>query len=1656
MKKRVVQNGGAFLRKLLVISCLCITLTITAAAQGSRPAAAQGSLPAAQGSSPSAAQPAMAQGFDSKKCYEIATPDGLVLDVQENIQTDSPVLLSRPEAGNAGQVWQIRPLGNDVYQLVNGLSSLALDSDGEGVHTVLQWGDEPRNPNQQWIVKRMKDGSYTFTGASSGLVLGLRKTGTYGDKLWQLEAQSGSPLQRWIIRESATKVQFIQYKTASSNDWENERVYAVNKEPGHPTLVPYASVAEMKADAAYASPWERTSSSRYLLLDGTWKFHWVPDPEQRPVNFYKPSYPVDGWDEIEVPSNWEMKGYGTPLYTNVTYPFANNPPFIQASKGYTMEKEPNPVGSYRRDFDLPEQWKGQQVYLHFDGVYSAFYVWVNGRKVGYSQGSNNDSEFDITRYVRSGRNTIAVEVYKWSDGSYLEDQDMFRLGGIHRDVYLMARPKTHFTDFSFSSSFNSDLTEAGLEATAFVSGKGGTVKVSLLDEDGTLAGEAGGTGTEVSCTIPVKGVRLWSAEKPYLYTVCFELLDAAGNALECTSFKHGFRKVEFKGNKLYINDVLTYLKGTDRHDIHPVHGKAVPVESMIEDILLMKRHNLNTVRTSHYPNDPRMYALYDYYGLYIMDEADQECHANHSLSDTPSWKEAYVDRAVRMVRRDRLHPSVIFWSLGNESGKGGNIVAMRDAVKALDGRPVHYEQQNEVADIDSQMYPSLEDMEKMDRNGAAKPYFLCEYAHAMGNAIGNLAEYWDYIENKSDRMIGACIWDWVDQAIVMPGADDGKLWFGGSFGDVPNDNDFCCNGIVTADRRVTPKLLQVKKVYQYVKMRMDAPGRLVLQNRYTAYNLDEMRLRYRLLSEGVVVDGGEMELPSTAPWQSCTLDLPLRQMPERGDVTLQVELLLKEPARWCEAGHAVAAEEFILREQSGRLAETDASAASPLKVYTEEGRFLCARNNAVSVRFDKAKGTLLSLSLDGGEILHGTQGLAFNSFRYLSNDGTRFIITGEDETAKETVLLTGFKYSVEGGLLKVETAFEATVGAVVVPYTVHYEVNPAGYVDVDARFTAGDDFNLRRLGFQLLLDPSYEKVSWYGRGPMENYQDRKDCAFLGIYESTVSDMAEHYVRTQTMGERTDTRWVSFAAHDGRSVTIAADAAFDFSAQHYTDHDLYLVKYGHDLDKIRRSEVVLNLDCAMAGVGNASCGPDLLPQYKLAPGREYGCRFRISRSAGDSLPAGGVERTTVPVTLTDGHNPICPMGVYMADPSAKVIDGKLYVACSLDLGLDVWCSPYHHLLSSEDAITWTLHPNVFATKGPDDEVTYSDADLYAPDIAERDGKYYLYYDMSDWTEGVAEGDSPAGPFHGGQRIGDITGIDPCVFIDDDGQAYYFWDQFSARGAKLSPDMKTLDMSTLHEGIVTEKEHYFHEGSFVFKRDGWYYYVYADVSRQNMPTCIGYSMSRNVFGPYEYKGVIVDSAGCDPDVWNNHGSVVEFNGQWYVLYHRSTHHSSKLRKACIEPITFNADGTINEVEMTSQGAGGPLPATQAIDAAKACLFNGGPHVRLMEGRSDREILSGAVDGSKAAWKYVDFPKGIKKLTMRVRPLAGGRIDVAEDQSFSARIASLEVPKGNGEWVTLSCEVENVKEGPHALWLMFSGPGGEWNDKPELFDIDWMVFE
>ena len=865
----------------------------------------------------------VAQQFDPKQGYEIHTVNGLVLDNQESLDTNTKIFISKREADKESQVWNLIPCEQEgCYTITSPLTQMNVDNSGKGKVecSVIQWSADPKNPNQQWKITALPNGNYVLTNVGTGYNLGFPDAGLVGEPVFQLEPEASKSNQQWQIRKSNLKVVAEALKTTSHNDWENERIYAINKEEGRATFIPFANSEEMKADPAYTRPWERTRSSRYLLLNGNWKFNWVKQPSERPVDFYKTSYDVSGWKEIPVPSNWEMHGYGTPIYTNITYPIRNNPPFIQGQRGYAVEKEPNAVGSYRREFALPADWKDKEVFIHFDGIYSAAYVWINGKKVGYSQGSSNDAEFRITPYVKAGNNTVAVEVYRWCDGSFLEDQDMFRLSGIHRDVYLVASPKVRLRDIHLTSQISDRLDKAELKVKTDVHNYGkkvqeATVRVSLLNTEGKPVSSfiiptgkiTGGQENVCEGTTTIRDPRLWSAETPSLYTVQLELLDAAGNVLEATSQQYGFRKIEIRNNKVYINNALILFKGANRHDIHPQFGKAVPVESMIEDILLFKRFNLNTIRTSHYPNDPKMYSLYDYYGLYVMDEADIECHGNMSLSNRESWEGAYVDRMVRMVERDKNHPSVIFWSMGNESGGGRNFEATYQAAKAIDDRYIHYEGMNDVADMDSRMYPSIESMIEQDEQPRNKPYFLCEYAHAMGNAIGNLEEYWDYIEHHSKRMIGGCIWDWVDQGINMPGQPADHYYFGGSFGDRPNDNDFCCNGIVTADRQVTPKLWEVKKVYQYITLEPNAENSIGVRNRYAFLNLHDFNLRYVILKDGVPVAEEEFSLPDGKPGEHRAVQIPYsRYLTPEGEYYLNLEVKLKEDCVWAKAGHIVA------------------------------------------------------------------------------------------------------------------------------------------------------------------------------------------------------------------------------------------------------------------------------------------------------------------------------------------------------------------------------------------------------------------------------------------------------------------------------------------------------------------------------------------------------------------------------------------------------------------------------------------------------------------------------------------------------------------------------------------------------------------------------
>lgn len=692
---------------------------------------------------------------------------------------------------------------------------------------------------------------------------------------------------------------------------EDETKFEDRKEKAHATFVPYASTASMQQDDCYKYPWLTPKRANYLLLNGKWKFRYTADWKQgKPEkdDFWADNADVSSWKELQVPLNWEMAGYDVPVYNNVGYPFENKPPFITA---FNDNFDKNPVGSYRRNFNLPDGWdQDKRVFLHFDGACSAIVVWVNGKYAGYSQGANTDAEFDVTHLVRKGDNNVSVRVYRWCDGSYLEGQDMWHLGGIHRDVYLVATPKTFVADHYITSALKDDYASGNLNVDLTLDNAAKersekTLEIELLDPQGKQVGKqeaqvamtANDAQKHIRLTLDnLTGLKAWSAEQPNLYTVIVRQ-KVGGKEEMVFSTKYGFRDVAIKGHLVYVNGKRVFFKGVNTQDIHPLYGHAIDVETMLRDVVLMKQANVNTVRTSHYPRQAKMYAMFDYYGLYCMNEADVECHNNHSLSNNPTWRDAYVDRTERMVLRDRNHPSVVFWSLGNESGGGDNFQATYDKVKELlPGRDawVHYEGYKNGAkysDFGSDMYPKVEVMKTHMDGLNNKPYFICEYAHAMGQAVGNLQEYWNLIET-STGIIGGCIWDWVDQGIYdtrrireglpLKDAKTGLHYYTSGYdytkmnrGDRGFQGDFMSNGIITPGREWTAKLTEVKYVYRDADFESFANHVLTLKNKCAFTDLaDSYDLGYEVLRNGVSVEKNQVAVPSVQPGNTCQINIP--------------------------------------------------------------------------------------------------------------------------------------------------------------------------------------------------------------------------------------------------------------------------------------------------------------------------------------------------------------------------------------------------------------------------------------------------------------------------------------------------------------------------------------------------------------------------------------------------------------------------------------------------------------------------------------------------------------------------------------------------------------------------------------------------------------
>ncbi len=1028
----------------------------------------------------------------------------------------------------------------------------------------------------------------------------------------------------------------------AANYWENQAMFGENRQQPHATYCPYSSVAALKADAEFmATPWVESKSDLRMSLNGDWRFNYVAEPDARPMDFMNPGFDASGWDLIEVPSNWEMKGYGTPIYCNANSPFGNsNPPQIGAQQNGRWY-DFNPVGSYLRTFSLPAAWSGKRVLLNFGGIYSAAFVWVNGQYVGYTQGANNDHEFDITDALRAGENTLAVQVIRWSDGSYLEAQDMFRMSGIYRDVTLTAVPTTFIRDHYITSTldpasgFRSGELKVSM-ALANRSAQAQTVKasVSLLDPSGnqvtampaqSISVKAGAEADSLSFSASLSGLELWSAEEPVLYTVLVSLTDASGRELEAFSTKFGFRDIRQVGPRVHINGKQIWFKGVNRSDTDPVRGRAVTTDMMLTDVMLMKQNNINTIRTSHYPNAAKMYAMFDHFGLYTMDEADLECHANTELSNNPEWEAAFVDREVRMVHRDRNHPAVIFWSLGNESACGVNFRACYDAVRALDPRMIHYEGQKAwtqrgatlescYTDMTSRMYPNIATAESDDADSrfASAPHFICEYAHAMGTAIGNLPEYWDFIENKSKRTIGGCIWDWIDQGIYNPTelkAGNPKGFTTGYDYPGPHQGNFVCNGILAPDRKPSAKLAEVKGVYQYIKLnKFDSKKKTAtLLNSYAFLPLSDFELHWELLSDGLPVQSGVIDALDCLPGESVQVEIPydLSRVASGREGLLTLRFVTKKSRPAIEAGSVMA--EYQMQLQAAEsLGKYDVTGLKP-ELKVEGSGPLTVSGPDFSYRFG-ANGRLLSMNYKGMEFIANQAGPAYSNDRWIENDRDP-----GNQSASSSFNQLALRYdhggSAAGARSVTITANQTCTG--LTNYAVSYTVYADGTIELGAEFLSLGNM-ARRLGLSFSLAPGLEDVEYYALGPWSNYSDRRGGVLAGVYSTTVTDMAETFVKPQTMGGRQDLRYVRFSG-GGASLLIEADGLPSFSAVHYGDRDLESSDHMYDLKELK--ETVVHIDAFHRGLGNASCGTGTGPlqEYIAEPGKRYSYSLRLTPS-----------------------------------------------------------------------------------------------------------------------------------------------------------------------------------------------------------------------------------------------------------------------------------------------------------------------------------------------------------------------------------------------------------------------------------------------------------
>ena len=1103
----------------------------------------------------------------------------------------------------------------------------------------------------------------------------------------------------------------------TGKEWESVEELALNKE--YPRA--YFFSFDNEAQAAQVRP---EKSPYWLSLNGQWRFHWCKTPDERPKDFYKTNYDASGWDMTPVPSNWNVQGiqkdgklkYGLPIYVNQPVIFYHERKVDDWRQGvmrtppqtWTTYEYRNEVGSYIRYFEVPREWKGREVYIDFDGVDSFFYLWINGKYVGFSKNSRNAASFNISKYLKKGQNKLAVEVYRNSDGSFLESQDMFRLPGIFRTVALRSTPKVQIRNLNVLTDTD-NLSDWQLKVTAEVRNlskkeakdyrlqytvykntlyKDDAQKVDALQATSEVQAVAPNAIEKVSAAIDVKQPDMWSAEAPNRYVLVAQLVDKKGKVIEAASTYFGFRKVEIKDTKaeddsfgkagryFYVNGKPIKLKGVNRHETHPDQGHVVTHAQMEEEVMLMKRANINHVRCSHYPPDPYWFYLSDKYGIYLEDEANIESHeyyyGKESLSHPKEWEKAHTARVVEMVEAAYNSPSIVIWSLGNEAGPGQNFVTAYNHLKTLDtSRPVQYERNNDIVDMGSNQYPSVAWVK-----GAATgkydikyPFHISEYAHSMGNAVGNLADYWEAIES-SNYICGGAIWDWVDQALTNY-TPDGKPYaaYGGDFGDFPNDGQFVMNGIIFADRTAKPQYYEVQKVYQNIKVKKLSFDTFQISNKSYFEPMEGYEGVWKLYRNGDLVEERSFDVSPLKPQKKGVVTIAPKRMDSKSEYIVVIEFRQAADKPWAKQGFVQAREQFVIQEAGQKPAIATVAEGSALELSPDQKMIV---GKDFSVMFDFDKGTIETLRYGNNTIIENS-GLALNAFRAFTNNDRwayqQWFAKGL-HNLQHKALAKSVKANADGSYsysftvqsqapnaAKIEGGTASGRNKIVEltdrPFTDAdfrfvtnqvFTVYPDGSIEVQASIASNDDFvNLPQLGYLVTMPKTYFRFTYYGRGKQDNYSDRKTGAFLGIYESDVLKEVGNFPKPQDVGHHQDSRWAALTNMRGAGAIFVGTQPMDVAALPYTAQEMTLA--GHPFELPNPSATYLQLNIATTGVGGNSCGPTPLQRDRvMATQHRFGFIIRPAQekltqaanvSASTEAPAfvaGLINRSTIPMKV----------------------------------------------------------------------------------------------------------------------------------------------------------------------------------------------------------------------------------------------------------------------------------------------------------------------------------------------------------------------------------------------------------------------------------------